>query len=64
MPTTPKNVLPGDAAIVETRSTLARRIAAGKHFTAIPEFVLYARDEPAPCYRASYEPSLSIFRHI
>ncbi len=28
---------------------------------SIPGLVLYHRDEPTPCYRASYEPSLSIF---
>ena len=65
MPTRPKNVVAVDRA-VEARRALAKRIAsitgkAGEHLTAIPEIILYHRDEPTPCYRASYEPSLSIF---
>jgi AraC-like DNA-binding protein len=52
--------------VFEARRTLARRIASitgavGEHLTAIPGVVLYNRDEPTQCYRASYEPSLSIF---
>lgn len=61
-----KNVVPIDSAVLTARRALARRIAgvtghAGEHTTAIPGVVLYHRDEPTPCYRASYEPSLSIF---
>jgi AraC-like DNA-binding protein len=66
MPTKTKNVVPVDPTVLEARRELARRIAsiagaAGEHVTAVPGVVLYHRDEPTPCYRASYEPSLSIF---
>jgi AraC-like DNA-binding protein len=66
MPARTKSVVPVDPAVLEARRELARRIAsitgaAGEHVTAIPGVVLYHRDEPTPCYRASYEPSLSIF---
>lgn len=66
MPDKKKNVALGSPAVQEARRSLARRIAsitggAGEHVTAIPGVVLYNRDEPTPCYRASYEPSLSIF---
>src|SRR5216683_1674315 len=55
-----------DPAVVEMRQSLARRIAAlagkaGEHPTAVPGLFLYYRTTPTPCYRASYEPSLSIF---
>jgi AraC-like DNA-binding protein len=48
------------------RELLAQRIAAiageaGEHPTAIPGLSLYYRTTPTPCYRASYEPGLSIF---
>lgn len=66
MPIRPKNVVSMDSTVLEVRRALAHRIAcmtakAGEHMTAIPEVILYHRDEPTPCYRASYEPSLSIF---
>jgi len=66
MPARTKSVATVDPALLGARRELARRIAsitgsAGEHLTAIPEVVLYHRDEPTPCYRASYEPSLSIF---
>jgi AraC-like DNA-binding protein len=66
MPATTKSVATTDRALLGARRDLARRIAsitgsAGEHQTAIPGVVLYHRDEPTPCYRASYEPSLSIF---
>ncbi len=55
-----------DPVVIEMRRSLARRIAArtrkeGEHKTAIPGLILYHRTSPTPCYRASYEPSLSIF---
>ena len=55
-----------DPVVIEMRRSLARRIAArtrkeGEHKTAIPGLILYHRMSPTPCYRASYEPSLSIF---
>jgi AraC-like DNA-binding protein len=48
------------------RRSLALRIAArtgkeGEHPTAVPGLILYHRTAPTACYRASYEPSLSIF---
>ena len=48
------------------RKELASRIAAharsvGENPTAIPGLVLYRRTTPTACYRASYEPSLSVF---
>jgi AraC-like DNA-binding protein len=53
-------------AVVEMRQALAQRIlevtnTPGEHATAIPEVWLYHRTTPTPCYRASYEPGLSIF---
>lgn len=55
-----------DPAVVDLRQSLARRIAvlsgkAGEHSTAVPGLFLYYRTTPTACYRASYEPSLSIF---
>jgi AraC-like DNA-binding protein len=55
-----------DPAVLEMRQSLARRImalasSAGEHSTAIPGLFLYHRASPTPCYRASYEPSLSVF---
>ncbi len=66
MPTRPKPVVPIDRKVLEARCAIAQRLAsitakAGEHVTAIPELILYHRDQPTPCYRASYEPSLSIF---
>src|SRR4030088_1045647 len=55
-----------DPAVIEMRRSLAQRIAAhtekeGEHTTAVRGLILYHRASPTPCYRASYEPSLSIF---
>lgn len=55
-----------DAATIETRRSLAQRIKAlpekpGEHLTPIPGLSLYHRTSPTPCFRASYEPGLSIF---
>jgi AraC-like DNA-binding protein len=55
-----------DPAVVEMRRSLARQIAeragrAGEHPTAVPGLFFYYRTAATPCYRASYEPSLSIF---
>src|SRR5712671_4399157 len=55
-----------DPAVIEMRRSLALRIAAhtekeGEHTTAVPGLILYHRTSPTPCYRASYEPSLSVF---
>lgn len=51
---------------IELRKVLASRIAgraqsAGEHRTAIPGLTLFRRTEPSPCYRALYEPSLTVF---
>lgn len=53
-----------DAA--DMRTELARRIAAhapsaGEHSTAIGGLVLFRRTEASPCYRATYEPSFTVF---
>lgn len=61
-----RNAVSPDPAVIEMRRSLARQITAlageaGEHSTAIPGLFLYHRTRPTPCYRASYEPSLSIF---
>jgi AraC-like DNA-binding protein len=66
MPNRAKSVGPDEALAVESRRALAQRVMAltvteGEHTTAIPEVMLYHRTTPTACYRASYEPSLSIF---
>src|SRR5579859_8115299 len=53
-------------SVSDLRQALAQRIlriaaAPGEHATAIPELWLYHRTTPTPCYRASYEPGLSVF---
>jgi AraC-like DNA-binding protein len=65
MPNRVKVVVP-DPRVIQSRHALAQRIAAltvtaGEHATAIPELLLYRRTAPTECYRASYEPSLSVF---
>src|SRR6266567_9487919 len=55
-----------DRVVIEMRRSLGQRIAArtgkeGEHTTAVPGLILYHRTSPTPCYRASYEPSLTIF---
>jgi AraC-like DNA-binding protein len=55
-----------DRAAVAARKELARKIAAqaqtpGEHSTAVPWLVLYRRTTPTACYRATYEPSLTVF---
>jgi AraC-like DNA-binding protein len=54
------------SAVIEMRRALAQRIKLqaqkpGEHPTAIPGLFLYHRTTPTPCFRASYEPGLSIF---
>jgi AraC-like DNA-binding protein len=51
---------------IEMRKGLVRRIAArvqsvGENATALPGLALYRRDEPTPCFHATYEPSVSVF---
>jgi AraC-like DNA-binding protein len=63
---TPGKTKTPDPAVMEMRGSLAKRIAAfageaGEHPTAVPGLFLYYRTTPTPCYRASYEPSISIF---
>lgn len=53
-------------AVIELRKVLAGRIAAraqsaGEHPTPIPGLTLFRRTAPSPCYRATYEPSLTVF---
>ena len=53
------------SGIAEIR-TLGRRIAthapsAGEHSTAIAGLLLFRRTKPTACYRAAYEPSLTVF---
>jgi hypothetical protein len=53
-------------SVSDLRQVLAQRILRiaarpGEHATAIPELWLYHRTTPTPCYRASYEPGLSVF---
>src|SRR6266853_1901173 len=55
-----------DPAVIEMRRSLAQQIAAhtgkeGEHTTAVPGLILYHRTSPTACYRASYEPSFTIF---
>ena len=50
----------------ELRKELARRIAGrtpsiGENPTTVDGLSLYRRITPSPCYRATYEPSLSVF---
>ncbi len=66
MPSKPKIIVSSDSTVLDLRHSLAKRIRAitakpGEHASAIPELFLYHRTTPTPCYRASYEPSLSIF---
>jgi AraC-like DNA-binding protein len=48
------------------RKELARKIARhaqspGEYVTAVPGLALYRRTTPTACYRATYEPSLTVF---
>jgi hypothetical protein len=54
------------SGIAEIRTGLGRRIAthapsAGEHSTAIAGLLLFRRTKPTACYRAAYEPSLTVF---
>jgi AraC-like DNA-binding protein len=51
---------------IEMRKGLLRRIAArarsaGENPTAVSGLAFFRRDEPTPCFHATYEPSLSVF---
>jgi AraC-like DNA-binding protein len=53
-------------SVIEMRKALARKIAAhaqsaGERPTAIPGLILFRRTAPSACYRATYEPSLTVF---
>jgi AraC-like DNA-binding protein len=55
-----------DPATAIKRKELAAKIAAstrtaGEHATAIPGLTLFCRTTPTACYRATYEPSLTVF---
>jgi AraC-like DNA-binding protein len=61
-----RNTESSDLKVIEMRRSLAKRIELlaekpGEHPTAIPGLSLYHRTTPTLCYRASYEPGLSIF---
>jgi AraC-like DNA-binding protein len=61
-----KSAASPDSAVIELRRALALRIKLlaakpGEYPTAIPGLSLYHRTAPTPCFRASYEPGLSIF---
>jgi hypothetical protein len=54
------------SGVAEMRTELARRIvvhapSAGEHSTAIAGLALFRRTKPTACYRAAYEPSLTVF---
>ena len=66
MPNRVKNVVQIDPAVISSRQDLAQRmkgLTEDRHetLTAIPQLALYRNAETTACYRASYEPSLSIF---
>jgi AraC-like DNA-binding protein len=66
MATVTKKHADSNLAVIEKRTALARGIAAhaqspGEHPTAIPGLVLFRRTAPSACYRATYEPSLTVF---
>ncbi len=51
---------------IEMRKGLARKIAAraqslGENPTIVPGLALYRREQPTPCFHATYEPSISVF---
>jgi len=55
-----------NAEAIEMRKELTRKIAAraralGENLTAIPGLALYRREQPTPCFHATYEPSLTVF---
>jgi len=55
-----------DSAAITERKALAEKIAsfaqtAGEHPTAVPGLTLFRRTTPTACYRATYEPSLTVF---
>ena len=61
-----RNAGSSDLAVVEMRLSLAQRIRElapkpGEQLTPIPGLSLSHRTSPTPCFRASYEPGLSIF---
>lgn len=54
------------SVVIEMRKELARKIAAhapalGENPTAVQGLALYRRATPTACYRALYEPSLTVF---
>ena len=55
-----------DPSVVSKRKDLAERIraatgSAGEHPTLIPGLALFYRTKPTACYRATYEPSFTVF---
>lgn len=52
-------VLAGRKELAEKIAAFAR--TAGEHRTAVPGLTLFRRTAPTACYRATYEPSLTVF---
>jgi AraC-like DNA-binding protein len=55
-----------DPVVAERRRELAEKVAtltqtAPELPTAIPELTLFRRTNPTPCYKATYEPSITVF---
>jgi AraC-like DNA-binding protein len=66
MPKLLKTTQESDSEVVAARRALVEKIFvhtmhAGEFATAVPGLTLFHRDRPSSCYRASYEPSLTIF---
>jgi AraC-like DNA-binding protein len=66
MPRQGKNFDIADPIAIMRRKELAEKIAAsartaGEHPTAIPGLTLFRRTAQTACYRATYEPSLTVF---
>jgi AraC-like DNA-binding protein len=66
MPRQGKKLDTPDARVAAKRKELAEKIAAfartaGDHPTAIPGLTLFRRTTQTACYRATYEPSLTVF---
>src|SRR3974390_1845910 len=66
MPRKPENSGDAKDTVKNMRRELARKIAAqvkaaGERATAVPGLALFRRTTPTACYRATYEPSLTVF---
>jgi len=66
MPRQGKKLNIPEPVVIEKRKELAEKIAAHTRTadefpTAIPELTLFRRANPTPCYKATYEPSITVF---